>query len=49
MWNLTVLDRLSGRLESQLQGAEGERREYLLRLLAQIEWRRQLAQDMDEG
>lgn len=48
MWNLTVLDRLSDRLKGQLQDAEGEKREHLLRLLAQLEWRRQLAQDMNE-
>lgn len=44
MWNLEILGRLSDRLESKLQDAEGENRERLLRLLAQIEWRRQVAE-----
>lgn len=44
MWDLEILDRLHARVACKLEGAEGERRDRLTRLLAQIEWRRVLAE-----
>lgn len=44
MWDPEILGRLHDKVEGKLQGAEGERRERLLRLLAHIEKRLRIAE-----